>query len=313
MLFALQNAFAFPPPCGAPAPETILQNDGQPIVIYAYNDQGDISQSELELVDENGNPLPAPEAPIVPAAALPSLVPPPPPPPYGASPPPPAPPALPAPVPAPPALPPVPPKPAVPCKTETETTVTQEAGETIVHKPAHIIVNQPPTRLLIHHAPLIVKPSPLVLHQPGKKVENQITRNYLPRPVQVNPVYVRLVKPIEKKVLISKTPQTPVPSPPQIIETPLPEAPCDYTAKLPPPAPLPAPPAPWPPAPPPPYAGPYGPPPPPPPPCGPLPPPPPPPPAPCAGAIPPPVELDSGSELELPVEGLFAEQAYCST
>lgn len=267
-----------------------MQNGGQPIVIYAYNDQGDVAGGDLELVDASGNPLPAPEAAIEEADSVPELVgepallpaplPAPPSPcgcglpaPCGCAPPPP-PPVVPEPLPSP---------PPVPCKTETETSETQEAGETIVHKPAHIIVNQPPTRLLIHHAPLIVKPSPLVVHQPGKLIKKTLTRNFLPRPVQVQPVYVRMVKPIEKKVLISKPAEKPGCSE-KVEQQPLPETPCAYSAKLPPaPVPLPCPLAPL-----------------------------PPPPPPCASAPLPlaPVELDPTSEIELPAESVFAEAAY---
>lgn len=111
------------------------------------------------------------------------------------------------------------------------------------------------------------------MHKPGRQIKNHITKNFLPRPVQVQPVYVRLVKPIEKKVLISK----PAPKPScshQEHQQPLPETPCAYAS-----APTPAPPMPPAPA-----------------------------PAPCGHHQ----ELDPTSELELPAESVFAEQAYCS-
>lgn len=109
----------------------------------------------------------------------------------------------------------------VPCKTETNSEVTKEADETIVHQPGAIYVNQPPTRLIINHAPFLLRPSPVVLQQGGKTITHQITRNFLPSPVQVRPVIVRIVKPIEKKVLVEKPNfpgpgQTIVVPPPQV-------------------------------------------------------------------------------------------------
>lgn len=119
--------------------------------------------------------------------------------------------------------------------------------------------------------------------------------------MQVRPIYVNLVKPIEKRVLISKPAELPESSQ-QIIQSPLPAAPCDY-ASLPPtaPAPLSYPPPPAPlsyplpaqlplsaPAP-----------------CA------PPAPAPCAQSVPVAPEALAGDVLELPSESVFAES--CST
>lgn len=91
-----------------------------------------------------------------------------------------------------------------PCKVIKKTETIKKPGETIIHKPSHIIVNQPPTRLIINHPPLIVKPSPVILHHGGKIIHKHVAHKFLPRPVQVRPVYVKVVKPIEKKVLIEK-------------------------------------------------------------------------------------------------------------
>lgn len=87
-----------------------------------------------------------------------------------------------------------------------KTQVIKGRPETVIHKPSHVIVNQPPTKVLIHHAPLIVKPSAVVFHRAGKTIHRPVTHKYLPRPVQVRPVYVKLVRPIEKKVLVEKQP-----------------------------------------------------------------------------------------------------------
>lgn len=91
-----------------------------------------------------------------------------------------------------------------PCKVETNTEVVHTPGETFVHHPGPIYINQPPTRLIIKHAPYIVRPSPIVVNQGGKKITKAYTTKYLPSPVHVRPVIVRLVKPITKKVLIEK-------------------------------------------------------------------------------------------------------------
>lgn len=114
-----------------------------------------------------------------------------------------------------------------PCRTETTEESINEGAQTVIHRPAHIVVNQPPTRLIINHPPLIVKPSAIVLHTGGKTIKKLITKEFLPRPVHVRPVIVRIVKPIEKKVLISKPA---VPGLPQTIvhEAPIPP-PCAYS------------------------------------------------------------------------------------
>lgn len=83
-----------------------------------------------------------------------------------------------------------------------KTSTTKLRAETVIHKPSHIIVKQPPTQVLIHHPPLIVRPSPVVFHRHGKTIHRPVKHEYLPRKVEVRPVYHTVVKPIEKKVLI---------------------------------------------------------------------------------------------------------------
>lgn len=117
-----------------------------------------------------------------------------------------------------------------PCKIVKKIEITKKAGETIIHKPAHIIVNQPPTKLIINHPPLIVKPSPVVLSHGGKTIQKQITHKYLPRPIHVRPVYVKVVKPIEKKVLIEKNKNEKPGCLNKIINGKLVEGPCQYSS-----------------------------------------------------------------------------------
>lgn len=91
-----------------------------------------------------------------------------------------------------------------PCQVETNTEVIQTPGETFVHQPGEILISQPPTRLVINHAPYIVRPAPIILNQGGKTITNAYTRKILPGAIQLRPVIVRIVKPIEKKVFIDK-------------------------------------------------------------------------------------------------------------
>lgn len=190
------------PAAVAPPQEIYSQNNGQPVVVYAYPE----STNELSPADLSGVVAPAP----LPLAPLPSA----------------------------PGIAPVPvdasadlseveaaqqaadsdaqaypvenlPQSDVPCRQETDTQVLQQPGETFVHHPGSILINQPPTRLIINHAPFLVKPSPIILNQGGKTITKAITRKYLPSQIQVRPVIVRVVKPIEKKVFIDK----PAPAP----------------------------------------------------------------------------------------------------
>lgn len=213
-----------PAPAPAPAPEVYNENNGKPLVLYAYGD------SANDVAPPCGGSLPAPPAPA--PVPLPCLLPPAPAPlpcPL------PTPPPVPCPAPAPPPTPcntsPVGPSddtsdltigqqladqsiaespvetipaPDQPCKVETSTEVIHTPGETFVHQPGEILINQPPTRLIINHAPYIVRPSPIVLNSGSKKITNAYTRKTLPSTIQLRPVIVRIVRPIEKKVLIDK-------------------------------------------------------------------------------------------------------------
>lgn len=91
-----------------------------------------------------------------------------------------------------------------PCKVERRTQVDKQPGETFVHQPGEIYISQPPTRLIINHAPYIVRPSPIILNQGGKTITHEFIRKIMPGQIQYRPVIVRVVKPIEKKVLIDK-------------------------------------------------------------------------------------------------------------
>lgn len=177
-------------PCQEPPPEVYNQNDGKPVVVYAQP-------------NEIGNEL-APCASPVPCAESPEV-------PY----------PIPVPVPAP-----APcdldeaqeyaassdgelpvetlPQSDKPCKVETSTDVVQKPGETFVHQPSLIKIMQPPTQLTIYHAPLFVKPAPVIVNQGGKTITKLHTRKFLPSQTQVRPVFVRVIKPIEKKVFIDK-------------------------------------------------------------------------------------------------------------
>lgn len=226
-----------PPPSPAPcasaglapsAPEVYNQNNGQPVVVFAYPE----AANELAPADLGGVEL----APPALAPSAPGLV---------------------LPVPTPEEV----PQPAEseisdvdaaqqmadaedqalpvetlpgsdqPCKVETNTEVIQHPGETFVHHPGSILINQPPTRLIINHAPFLVKPAPIILNQGGKTVTKAITRKYMPGQIQLRPVIIRVVKPIEKKVFIDK------PAPPcgsqSYASNPVIPAPCDSYASLP--------------------------------------------------------------------------------
>lgn len=113
-----------------------------------------------------------------------------------------------------------------PCKVETNTEVVQQPGETFVHHPGPIFINQPPTRLIIKHAPYIVRPSPIVVNQGGKTITKAYTTKFLPSPVHIRPVIVRLVKPIEKKVLVEKPAKPCQPDKSVVVQPEIPN-PCD--------------------------------------------------------------------------------------
>lgn len=128
-----------------------------------------------------------------------------------------------------------------PCKVETDTEDEHLPGETFVHHPGPIYINQPPTTLVIKHAPYCIRPAPVVLNQGGKKITKVKITKTMPAPIHIKPVIVRIVKPVEKKVLVEKPkccspdkevvvhPEIPCPCPPEVA-TP---APCAAPAPVP--------------------------------------------------------------------------------
>lgn len=76
--------------------------------------------------------------------------------------------------------------------------------EKVIHKPANILVKRPPTEILIHHAPLIVKPSSVTFHNPGRIIHRPHIQHNLPQKYHIRPVYINIVKPIRKNVLLTK-------------------------------------------------------------------------------------------------------------
>lgn len=109
-----------------------------------------------------------------------------------------------------------------PCKVETSSETEDLPGETFVHHPGPIYINQPPTTLVIKHAPYCIRPAPVVLNQGGKKITRVKTTKFMPAPVHIKPVIVRIVKPVEKKVLVEK-PKECAPDKQVIVQ---PEIPC---------------------------------------------------------------------------------------
>lgn len=79
---------------------------------------------------------------------------------------------------------------------------SQEPDDYIIHKPPHIIIHRPPTEILLHHQPIFIKRAPIVFNRPGKVIKRRTFRQMMPRQVVVKPVYYRIVRPIEKKVLL---------------------------------------------------------------------------------------------------------------
>lgn len=209
----------------APSPEVYTQNNGQPVVVYAYADQLSDASPNVVVEDVNGvenviscdKEAPAP-LPIVPPTAvvedeleaakamaeqnlaeeeIPVVE-----------------------------------QSNEPCKVETNTEIVETPGETFVHQPGPIYISQPPTKLIINHAPYVVRPSPVVLNQGGKKITKAFTTKFLPSPIQIRPVIVRLVKPIEKKVLVEK-PQKPCqPDQSLVIPPVIPPTLCPYGAAV---------------------------------------------------------------------------------
>lgn len=80
---------------------------------------------------------------------------------------------------------------------------TKEPDDYIIHKPPHIIIHRPPTEILLHHAPIYIKRAPIIYERPGNIIKRKIERQMMPRQVIVKPVYYRVIKPIEKRVLVN--------------------------------------------------------------------------------------------------------------
>lgn len=88
--------------------------------------------------------------------------------------------------------------------------VVKGKPETYIHHQPKIIVRQPPTHVRIEHPPTIIQPSTIVLRRHGKTIRRPVIYQHLPRDVRVRPVIVKVVRPIEKKVLVErKNAQTP--------------------------------------------------------------------------------------------------------
>lgn len=82
--------------------------------------------------------------------------------------------------------------------------VVKGKPETYIHHQPKIIVRQPPTHVRIEHPPTIIQPSTIVLHRTGKTIKRPVIYQHLPRDVRVRPVIVKVVRPIEKKVLVDR-------------------------------------------------------------------------------------------------------------
>uniref|UniRef100_A0A1B0BQH7 DUF4794 domain-containing protein n=1 Tax=Glossina palpalis gambiensis TaxID=67801 RepID=A0A1B0BQH7_9MUSC len=83
-------------------------------------------------------------------------------------------------------------------------TYPNNKGEILIHRPAPIIVKRPPTKVLVNHPPLVVKPAPVVLHKPPAVVMRKVYVKHHPRPVKVEPVYVNVVKPPAEKYYVNE-------------------------------------------------------------------------------------------------------------
>lgn len=79
---------------------------------------------------------------------------------------------------------------------------SKEPDDYIIHKPPHIIIHRPPTEILLHHKPIFIKRAPIVFHRPGNVIKRRTFRHMMPRQFVVKPIYYRMIKPIEKKVLL---------------------------------------------------------------------------------------------------------------
>lgn len=97
-----------------------------------------------------------------------------------------------------------PPAPEVARIGRIETSVVKGRPEIVLHRQPTLIVRRPPTTVRINHAPMIVKPSPVLFHRAGDVTHHKTVHKHLKRPVHVKPVIVKVVKPIEKKVFIER-------------------------------------------------------------------------------------------------------------
>lgn len=79
--------------------------------------------------------------------------------------------------------------------------------ETYIHHQPKIIVRQPPTHVRIEHPPTIIQPSTIVFRRHGKTIRRPVIYQHLPQDVQERPVYVKVVRPIVKKVIVEKKPE----------------------------------------------------------------------------------------------------------
>lgn len=82
--------------------------------------------------------------------------------------------------------------------------VVKGKPETYIHRQPKIIVQQPPTHVRIEHPPTIIHPSTIVFRRRGKTIRRPVIYQHLPQDVQVRPVYVKVIKPIEKKILVGE-------------------------------------------------------------------------------------------------------------
>lgn len=88
----------------------------------------------------------------------------------------------------------------LPCDAKTQ--IVKGRPETIVHRQSPIIIRRPPTRVVINHPPMVVKPSAVIFHREGTRVEQPVKHIHLPRKVKVHPYVVEKEIPIEKKIIV---------------------------------------------------------------------------------------------------------------
>lgn len=88
----------------------------------------------------------------------------------------------------------------LPCDAKTQ--IIRGRPETFVHRQSPIIIRRPPTRVLIPHPPIVVKPNPVIFHREGTVIKEPVIHKHLPRKVKVQPYVVEVEKPVEKKIII---------------------------------------------------------------------------------------------------------------